>query len=113
MFWSGSKLESAPPNAKPPSSVIPSTIPRSRMTFRALVRARYGINYNTAAYQNIVQNMAFQPPFSNTQTNVASPTNILTLQNGFPTTTSVTNNYGIDPNYGHRWGSLRRCRLVQ
>ena len=65
-----------------------------------VVRAGYGINYNTAAYQNIVQNMAFQPPFSNTQTNVASPTNILTLQNGFPTTTSVTNNYGIDPNYG-------------
>ena len=62
-----------------------------------VVRAGYGINYNTAAYQNIVQNMAFQPPFSNTQTNVASPTNILTLQNGFPTTTSITNNYGIEP----------------
>ncbi len=65
-----------------------------------VVRAGYGINYNTAAYQNIVQNMAFQPPFSNTSTNLASPTNILTLQNGFPTTTSVTNNYGIEPNYG-------------
>ena len=65
-----------------------------------VVRAGYGINYNTAAYQNIVQNMAFQPPFSNTSTNLASPSNILTLQNGFPTTTAVTNNYGIDPNYG-------------
>jgi len=64
-----------------------------------VVRAGYGINYNTAAYQNIVQNMAFQPPFSNTSTNLASPTNVLTLQNGFPTTTSVTNNYGIEPNY--------------
>ena len=29
-----------------------------------VVRAGYGINYNTAAYQNIVQNLAFQPPFS-------------------------------------------------
>ncbi len=65
-----------------------------------VVRAGYGINYNTAAYQNIVQNMAFQPPFSNTQTNIASPTSILTLQNGFPTTSALTNNYGIDPNYG-------------
>jgi hypothetical protein len=64
-----------------------------------VVRAGYGINYNTAAYQNIVQNMAFQPPFSNTQTNVAAPTNILTLQSGFPTSSSITNNYGIDPNY--------------
>ena len=65
-----------------------------------VVRAGYGINYNTAAYQNIVQNMAFQPPFSNTQTNVASPSNILTLQNGFPATSALTNNYGIEPNYG-------------
>jgi trimeric autotransporter adhesin len=65
-----------------------------------VVRAGYGINYNTAAYQNIVQNMAFQPPYSNTQTNVASSTNILTLQNGFPATSSLTNNYGIDLNYG-------------
>ena len=64
-----------------------------------VVRAGYGINYNTAAYQNIVQNMAFQPPFSNTQTNVAAPTNILTLQNGFPNTSAITNNYGIDPSY--------------
>jgi trimeric autotransporter adhesin len=65
-----------------------------------VVRAGYGINYNTAAYQNIVQNMAFQPPFSNTQTNVASPTNVLTLQNGFPGSSGITNNYGIDLNYG-------------
>jgi hypothetical protein len=65
-----------------------------------VVRAGYGINYNTAAYQNIAQNMAFQPPFSNTQTNVASSGNILTLQNGFPSSTAITNNYGIEPNYG-------------
>jgi hypothetical protein len=66
---------------------------------KTVVRAGYGINYNTAAYQNIVQNMAFQPPFSNTSTNLASPTNILTLQNGFPTTSDLTNNYGIQPSY--------------
>jgi trimeric autotransporter adhesin len=78
--------------------------PRVGMAWKAakntVVRAGYGINYNTAAYQNIVQNMAFQPPFSNTQTNVASPTSVLTLQNGFPATSSITNNYGIEPNYG-------------
>ena len=71
-----------------------------KATKNTVVRAGYGINYNTAAYQNIVQNMAFQPPFSNTQTNVASPTNVLTLQNGFPGTSGITNNYGIDLNYG-------------
>ena len=78
--------------------------PRIGLAWKAfkntVVRAGYGINYNTAAYQNIVQNMAFQPPFSNTQTNVASPTNVLTLQNGFPGNSGITNNYGIDLNYG-------------
>ena len=78
--------------------------PRIGLAWKAfkntVVRAGYGINYNTAAYQNIVQNMAFQPPFSNTQTNIASSTNVLTLQNGFPGTSDITNNYGIALNYG-------------
>jgi len=66
-----------------------------------VVRAGYGINYNTSAYQSIVQNMAFQPPFSNTATNTQSPTTILTLQNGFPPVPpgSISNNFGVDPNY--------------
>ena len=66
-----------------------------------VVRAGYGINYNTSAYQSIVQNMAFQPPFSTTATNTQSATTILTLQNGFPPVPpgSITNNFGVDPNY--------------
>jgi hypothetical protein len=79
--------------------------PRIGIAWKALkntvVRAGYGINYNTGAYQNIVQNLAFQPPFSVTQTNVQSASTALTLQNGFPATPpgTITNNYGIDPNY--------------
>jgi trimeric autotransporter adhesin len=66
-----------------------------------VVRAGYGINYNTSAYQSIVQNMAFQPPFSNTATNTQSPATVLTLQNGFPPVPpgSISNNFGVDPNY--------------
>ncbi len=66
-----------------------------------VIRAGYGINYNTGAYQNIVQNLAFQPPFSVVQTNVESDTQALTLQNGFPATPpgTITNNYGINVNY--------------
>ncbi len=80
--------------------------PRVGVAWKALkdtvIRAGYGINYNTGAYQNIVQNLAFQPPFSVTQTNVQSSTNALTLQNGFPATPPgvITNNYGIQQNYG-------------
>ena len=66
-----------------------------------VVRAGYGINYNTSAYQSMVQNMAFQPPFSTTATNTQSATTQLTLQNGFPPVPpgSITNNFGVDPNY--------------
>jgi trimeric autotransporter adhesin len=68
---------------------------------KTVFRAGYGINYNTGAYNTIVQQLAFQPPFSVTQTNVQSPSTVLTLQNGFPAVSfdSVTNNYGVDPNY--------------
>ncbi|MGA3317745.1 MAG: TonB-dependent receptor [Candidatus Korobacteraceae bacterium] len=71
-------------------------------TFKeTVVRAGYGINYNTTAYSNIAQDLAFQPPFSITQTNVESQTTHLTLQNGFPPppVNTVTNNYAINVNY--------------
>jgi len=66
-----------------------------------VVRAGYGINYNTTAYPNIAQDLAFQPPFSFTQTNVESATTHLTLQNGFPTppANTITNNYAVNVNY--------------
>jgi hypothetical protein len=67
---------------------------------KTVVRAGYGINYNLGQYRNIMQQLAFQPPFSITQTNILSAGTPLTLQNGFPTsTTAVTNNYGVDLNY--------------
>jgi hypothetical protein len=67
---------------------------------QTVVRAGYGINYNLAQYGNIIQNFAFQPPFAMTSTNISSPANLLTLQNGFPSTTgTVTNNFAVDPNY--------------
>jgi hypothetical protein len=79
--------------------------PRVGVAWKALkntvVRAGYGINYNTGAYQNMALDMAFQPPFSLTQTNVSSLAAPLTLTNGFPTPApgSVTNNYGVNPYY--------------
>jgi hypothetical protein len=68
---------------------------------KTVVRAGYGVNYNTGAYGSIIQQLAFQPPFTFTQTNPESPGTPLTLQNGFPPPKpgQVTNNYAIDPNY--------------
>ncbi len=71
--------------------------PRKNM----VVRAGYGISYNTGAYGAIVQQMAYQPPFAFTQTNIAASQTSLPLQNAFsgvPSST-ITNNFGADRNY--------------
>jgi trimeric autotransporter adhesin len=78
---------------------------------KTVVRAGYGINYNTTQYQSIVQQLAFQPPFATTATNVQTTAGELTLQNGFPapalpicgttgeTNCQITNNYAVNPDY--------------
>ncbi|HTM87145.1 MAG TPA: TonB-dependent receptor [Terriglobales bacterium] len=79
--------------------------PRLGIAWKALsntvVRAGYGINYNTSAYSDLAQQLAFQPPFSLSSTNIASPLLPLTLQNGFPAPPpqTITNTYAVDPNY--------------
>ncbi|HEX6880103.1 MAG TPA: carboxypeptidase regulatory-like domain-containing protein, partial [Terriglobales bacterium] len=66
-----------------------------------VIRSGYGINYNLGQYRQMITNLAYQPPFSFTQTNVASSATSLTLQNGFPAPDlgTLTNNYGVDKNY--------------
>jgi hypothetical protein len=66
-----------------------------------VIRGGYGINYNIGQYRQMITNLAYQPPFSFTQTNIASAASSLTLQNGFPTPDqgTLTNNYGVDKNY--------------
>ncbi len=68
---------------------------------KTVVRAGYGINYNTGQYGTMVQNLAFQPPFSNTQNNRQAATETLTLENGFPAPppSTVTNSYAVDVDY--------------
>ncbi len=72
-----------------------------KATAKTVVRSGYGINYNTGAYQTIVQQLAFQPPFSNTATNIQSAPGTLTLADGFPAlpTGTISNNFAVDPNY--------------
>ncbi|MHB8734683.1 MAG: outer membrane beta-barrel protein, partial [Terriglobales bacterium] len=68
---------------------------------KTVVRAGYGINFNTGAYANIVSQLASQPPFAQTETLIAGPQTPLTLENGFPVVTAntVLNSYAVDRNY--------------
>jgi hypothetical protein len=79
-----------------------------------VVRAGYGIYYNTSVYQTIAEQMAQQSPLSkslNVQNSAANP---LTLANGLNVTPSNSpNTFGVDPNfrvgYVHNWqASLQR-----
>ncbi len=64
-------------------------------------RAGYGLFYNPGVYPYIVSQLIGQPPFAVNQNLLTSPTDALTLKNGFPTNPDVTilNSYAIDPNY--------------
>jgi trimeric autotransporter adhesin len=84
---------------------------------KTVVRGGYGINYNTGAYQGIAQQLAFQPPFSTTATNIepAPPPSIpaLTLQNGFPAPTGIANDYAVNPNYRLGYVQIRNLDIQQ
>lgn len=71
-----------------------------------IIRAGYGLYYNTSVYQNIATQMAQQAPLSKNIT-VANP-GTLTLANGFANATANTlNTFAVDPNfrvgYAHNW----------
>jgi hypothetical protein len=66
-----------------------------------VVRAGYGIYYNTSVYNLLAGNMAQQPPYAETLSVTNSTSNPLTLQNGFAgaTAASNTSTFAVDPNY--------------
>ena len=64
-----------------------------------VVRAGYGIYYDTSIYLTATEAMATQAPFANSVSQANSSTCKLTLANGFsPCTTAATDTFGIDPN---------------
>ncbi|HZQ54386.1 MAG TPA: carboxypeptidase regulatory-like domain-containing protein [Bryobacteraceae bacterium] len=73
-----------------------------------VVRAGYGVYYDTSVYQSIAVELAQQPPFSKTLTVQNSPLDPLTLENGFKASPAIVpNTFAIDPNfrvgYAQQW----------
>lgn len=77
-------------------------------TSSLVIRAGYGIYYDTSVYQALALQMAEQPPLSKTFSVQASAWNPLTLANGFNAVPSGSSNtFAIDPNlrvgYAQNW----------
>jgi trimeric autotransporter adhesin len=72
-----------------------------RVNPKTVVRGGYGINYSSVPYVSVVQKLAAQPPFAETDTRLGTVTVPLPLSNAFsgPTSTTTTNNYGVDRTY--------------
>jgi trimeric autotransporter adhesin len=115
-----------PGQAGPYSGSLPSSLvrpdhnnfaPRVGIAWKAfsqtVVRASYGINYNTGAYQSMVQQLAFQPPFSITATNIQTAPGALILQSGFPAPTGISNSYAVNPNYRLGYVQIRNLDIQQ
>jgi len=67
---------------------------------QTIVRVGYGVFF-TPNYNQFTTRFAAQPPFAVAQNLLTSPTNVLTLENGFPTIGNFTvfNTYAVDKNY--------------
>jgi hypothetical protein len=65
-----------------------------------VIRAGYGVYYNTSVYQSIAQQMAQQFPLSTSLSLPNSPAHPLTLANGFTIPVGIVpNTFAIDPNF--------------
>jgi hypothetical protein len=81
-----------------------------------LVRAGYGVTYNTSVYNTIAMQMAQQSPLSKSLSVQNGPLNPLTLANGFNATPGVTpNTFAIDPDfrvgYAQNWQASAQMDL--
>lgn len=63
-----------------------------------VIRGGYGINYTVGQYVKFVQNFAFEPPFADVQTNVATSGVPISLAGGFPSP-QTEGNYAVNKNY--------------
>ena len=67
---------------------------------KTVVRGGYSIFYNEAIYNTLAQQyLEYEPPFATSENLITSATQILTLQNGFPSTSTISNKGGVNPFY--------------
>lgn len=87
---------------------------RPQLSSSLVLRAGYGIYRNTNVYQSIASLLATQPPLSTAFNVAATPSNPLTIANGFvPDANGSFNTFAVDPHFkvssAHTWdASMQR-----
>jgi trimeric autotransporter adhesin len=74
---------------------------------KTVVRGGYSIFYNEAIYNTLAQQyLEYEPPFATSENLITSGSQVLTLQNGFPSISTITNKGGVNPNYRDGYAQL-------
>lgn len=83
------------------NNVSPKVAAAWRAPTGLVVNTSYEVNYNSGTYSGIARQLAQQPPFATTGTNIGSLSTALLMESaltGIPIS-DTRNNYGIDPDY--------------
>ncbi|MFZ0884886.1 MAG: carboxypeptidase regulatory-like domain-containing protein [Candidatus Acidiferrales bacterium] len=74
---------------------------------KTVVRGGYSIFYNEAIYNTLAQQyLEYEPPFATSENLITSGNQVLTLQNGFPGISTITNKGGVNPDYRDGYAQL-------
>jgi hypothetical protein len=67
---------------------------------KTVIRGGYSIFYNVAIYNSLAQKyLSYEPPFATSENLITSGTQTLTLEDGFPSISTITNRGGVNPFY--------------
>jgi hypothetical protein len=74
---------------------------------KTVVRGGFSIFYNEAIYNTLAQQyLEYEPPFATAENLITSAAQVLTLENGFPSTSTITNKGGVNPFYKDGYAQL-------
>ena len=67
---------------------------------KTVIRGGYSIFYNVAIYNSLAQKyLSYEPPFATSENLITSDTQVLTLENGFPNSSTISNRGGVNSFY--------------
>ncbi|MGD0545440.1 MAG: carboxypeptidase regulatory-like domain-containing protein [Candidatus Acidiferrales bacterium] len=74
---------------------------------KTVVRGGFSIFYNEGIYNTLAQQyLEYEPPFATSENLITSAAQVLTFQNGFPNTSTISNKGGVNPFYKNGYADI-------